>query len=430
MVLNFVRRTRRHPILPGCALLLSVVASLAVAAPPPPKPDFVEALIGARSDLLLEDDQFSGAGADVLAKGIAESRFVLIGEDHFTREIPRLASAICDVMHPDAFAVEAGPQAARFVTGVLRLPDRVPLMRAHMKEYAHNMAFLDALEENDTAAHCASTSRNKGFSLWGLDQEFLGAAGSLLDAMAATSPGPKSRKAIAAAQIMEKTADKEARASGDPGKAMLIAATAAALQPLVDAVDADGNVRTKALLDELVASNTIYRLNSEGSPDSNRVRAELFKQHFLAEYAHTRKTIANPRVLFKFGDNHAGKGFSPLQVRDIGNFVAELADGEKARSLHIMVLGVRGTHASFGGYARPMGHEPFAMADYDEYKWLVPAVDAVLPAKEAGTSMTLFDLRKLRFRGIDFPPEWKRIVYSYDMFVLIPELTPAGSLSE
>jgi len=44
--------------------------------------------------------------------------------------------------------------------------------------------------------------------------------------------------------------------------------------------------------------------------------------------------------------------------------------------------------------------------------------------------MTLFDLRKLRFRGIDFPPEWKRIVYSYDMFVLIPELTPAGSLSE
>ncbi|HPN79513.1 MAG: hypothetical protein WAS23_07190 [Dokdonella sp.] len=429
MAWNSVHGRSGYPLVFGCALASMLGASLA-AAEPPSRPSFGDALVAARSDLVLVDGRLSGAGADVLERGIGESRFVLIGEDHFTREIPLLTSAICGVMHPDAYAVEAGPQAAQFVTGLLHRPDRVARMQARMAEYAHSMAFLDAREENETAVHCARASRNKNFALWGLDQEFIGAAGSLLDAMAATGPGPKSRAAIAAVRAMDKAADKAARASGDTGKALMIAATAADLQPLVDAVDADGNARTRALLDELVASNAIYRLNSEGSPDSNRVRAELFKQHFISEYKRTTKRMENPRVLFKFGDNHSGKGFSPLQVRDIGNFVAEMADAEKTRSLHVMVLGARGVHASFGGYARPMGREPFAITDYAEYKWLIPAVDAALPANASGMAMTLFDLRTLRFRGIDFPAEWKRIVYSYDLFVLIPELTPAASLDE
>src|SRR5690606_30121600 len=108
--------------------------------------------------------------------------------------------------------------------------------------------------------------------------------------------------------------------------------------PLIEAVAADGNAGTRALLDELLISHKIYRLNAEGSPDSNRIRAELFKQHFLSTYTALGKKIDDPRIMFKFGDYHSAKGFSPVQVRDIGNFVAELADGEKAHSLHIKIL--------------------------------------------------------------------------------------------
>ena len=207
-----------------------------------------------------------------------------------------------------------------------------------------------------------------------------------------------------------------------------MSASEADLKPLVDAVKADGNAGTRALLDELLASHRIYQLNAERSPDSNQVRAELFKQHFLAEYSAIRKTIAEPRVLFKFGDNHSGKGFGPLQVRDIGNFVAEFADGEKARSLHILVFGVRGEHGAFVGPAKPLKAESFAITDYPEYKWLEPAVADLLPPSGHGngTTLTLFDLRKLRFRGIDLTPDWKRIVFSYDLMVLIPELTAAS----
>jgi hypothetical protein len=34
----------------------------------------------------------------------------------------------------------------------------------------------------------------------------------------------------------------------------------------------------------------------------------------------------------------------------------------------------------------------------------------------------------LRFRGIDLPRDWERIVYGYDLFVLIPEITPSAAI--
>jgi hypothetical protein len=412
----------------AAVVLVALATSQAWSAESRPKPSLEQALTQARSALVVAEGGFSGDGAAVLGNAVKESRYVLLGEDHFSREIPNFTSALCTLMKPDAYAVESGPDAAGFVTGLLNSATRKQRMAERMQAHPNNMAFLDGVEENDTAAHCAAVSKNPGFKIWGLDQEFVGSAGTLLEAMQATKPGTKTRAVIAEMLKADKLAESQALENGDPGKLFLLSASTADLKPLVDAVEADGNAGTRALLEEMLASNAIYRLNAEGSPDSNRVRAELFKQHFLAENAAIRKIIAEPRVLFKFGDNHSGKGFSPLQVRDIGNFVAEFADGEKAHSLHIMIFGVKGEHGAFGGFAKPLKPESFAIMDYPEYKWMEPAVKNLLPQAGQGddTTLTLYDLRKLRFRGIDMPADWKRIVFSYDLMVLIPELTAAS----
>ena len=406
-------------------LAFAFTAARGTAAEKQAAPTLKDALAGARAALVMSDAGLSGEGAAILASAVGESRFVLLGEDHFSREIPRFTAMLCDLMKPDAYAVEAGPDAARFVSSVLRSSTRTKQIAERARRYPNSIAFLDVVEENDAAAHCAGVSRNPRFALWGLDQEFLGAAGALLEAMLATGPGPTSRAAIADLQAREKLASEKARASGDPGPLVLLSATPADLKPLADAVKADGNDATRVLLDELLVSRHIYRLNAEGSPDSNSDRAQLFKQHFLAEYAAIKTEIAAPRVLFKFGDNHSGKGFSPLQVRDIGNFVAEFADGEKARSLHVMVFGARGKHGAFAGFDKPLKAESFAIADYPGYGWIEPAISGMLATtyKGEGTTLTLYDLRKLRFRGIDMPPDWKRIVFSYDLMVLMPEIS-------
>ncbi len=409
----------------ACFLFAVIALSAFAQTSPAPQPSLTEALKQAAAPVALNGGVLSGAGGDLLLREIAASRFVLIGESHLTREIPQVTAAVCNAMHPDAYAVEAGPQAAQFVLSQLHNPQRIAHMSSMLRQHPANMAFLDMREESDLAATCAESSQNPQFALWGLDQEFLGSAGALLDSMSATHPGPRALAAIHVAQGKERDAEKAAAAGGDFSKLYLPAVSDADLQPLMDAAAADGTPATNRVLHELTESRRIYRLNLAGDPDSNRVRNLLMKQHLLADYLPLGSEHPESRVLFKFGAMHMGKGFSPLHQREIGNTVAELADVQGVPSLHIMIFGARGRVASSGGYRKPLKIEPFDLATYKGEEWAKPALDAMLPSENNAT-LTLFDLRKLRFRrGLTLPDEWNRMVYSYDLLVLIPEVTPA-----
>ena len=130
-------------------------------------------------------------------------------------------------MHPDAYAVEAGPEAARYVGSLLHRPDRVAIMAARMKTHPNNMAFLDMREENDLAARCSAASRNPHFHLWGLDQEFAGSAGTLLEAMAvATYRRPDLDCSHCSGPGKGAGAGhQEALRAGDPSKLFMLAST-------------------------------------------------------------------------------------------------------------------------------------------------------------------------------------------------------------
>jgi len=75
-----------------------------------------------RYPIILKNGALSGTGATLLNDAIRPARFVMLGEDHFTREIPPLAEALCDIIHPDAYAVEVGPymRAKQHTRGILR----------------------------------------------------------------------------------------------------------------------------------------------------------------------------------------------------------------------------------------------------------------------------------------------------------------------
>ena len=73
-------------------LCLSTASLLAQAVK---EPTFTEALVRTRSPLVLANGSLSGTGADVLSHAITSSRFVLLGEDHFSKEflsLPQLCA--------------------------------------------------------------------------------------------------------------------------------------------------------------------------------------------------------------------------------------------------------------------------------------------------------------------------------------------------
>jgi hypothetical protein len=385
---------------------------------------FEQKLREVRFDLRIDNGSFVGSAAPVLESAIAHAQYVVIGEDHITREIPQFTAAVCDVMAPQglsAMAVEAGPQAAEFVSSSFGKPDRLARMAALTHQYPESVAFLNVRQENDLAVHCAEVAHNPHFHLWGLDQEFLGSAGWLLDQILATHPGPTAAAALTRLKGEERQAAARTKETGDPSKLFLFAASDSELRDVAALLQRDGNALANALFRELIESHEIYLKNTQGSPESNNQRARLFKQNFKQDLEAAEGGTQRQKVLVKFGDWHMYKGFNPLHQRDLGNYIAELADGQGSPSLHICVLGAKGTHRMFAGYDRPTKLEKFVMDEDHDYRWLKPAIDNQLP-----NAWTLYDLRKLRFQQLGpVEPDLERLIYGYDLLIIVPELTPA-----
>jgi hypothetical protein len=288
------------------------------------------------------------------------------------------------------------------------------------RQYPFSVAFLNVQQENDLAAHCAQAAHNARFQLWGLDQELLGSAGWLIDQVLATHPGPAATAALSRLRNEEKEDAERAKPTGDFSKVFLMAAPDAELNEVAEILRREGSPQANTLFRELMDSHKIYVENMHGSPDSNRDRARLLKQNFRRNFDKAGSSGETQRVLFKFGDWHLYRGFNPLHQLDLGNYITEVADGLGSKSLHICILGAKGTHLMITGYERPAKLEPFVMAEDSDYRWLKPAIENQIPG-----AWTLYDLRKLRFQKVGpLDPDMERLIYGYDLLVIVPELTP------
>lgn len=406
-------------VLAACTIAFPAMAQKA-ATPVP----LASRLQQARTTLQVDAKGLHGPGAAVLADAIAASRYVLIGEDHLSREIPEFATGVCRLMAPDgldAFAVEIGPEAARVVNENLHRPDRLTRLANFMQAHPDAFAFQNGRDESDMTAACARLAGPQ-FQIWGLDQEFFGAAGHLFEKMRTAHPGPTARAAIEKLAAADRATTAKALASGSVGDLFVYQVTDRELADAGRGINRDGGDRVRGLFDALTETRAIYLGQNTDGFASNGRRARLMKRTLIG-YLDARPRPA--RVLFKFGDVHMAKGINGLGQRDVGNFVAERAEGESAGSLHIAVYGAKGTHALYGGVGRQVRHEPFVMTEDAEYAWLKD----VLPAEQQGEAndWTVVDLRPFRSKmPSDMSVAWRDVVRRYDLVVVAPELTPSS----
>ncbi len=410
----------------GAALSLACLCVASAHAETVAPLTFADRLAQAGSPLTVRPDGFSGPGAAILSEAVGASRYVLIGESHFSREIPAFTSNVCRLMAPGgltAMVVETGPEAARAVNARMRAPDREQQISAFLTAYPDVMAFLNSRAEGQTVADCAAVA-GPDFTLWGLDQEFLGVSGYLFEQMLASGPGPLARAQIEALAQQEQTAAKAALASGSPMDLYLLKADEATLDAAGTAIDKDGGDRAKALFAALRETRAIYQASQSGRGDPNGRRARLMKRTLAAHFAEAPQA----RVLMKFGALHLYKGYNPLGQRDVGNFVAELADGQDVKSLNLIVVGARGEGAGYNGVGRPMKVYTFDATTDKDSDWRKDVMSA-RPAGTAAGDWILVDLRRLRSKDMQaLTPEWRDLIRGYDLAVVAPELSPSTKL--
>jgi hypothetical protein len=409
-----------------CTALLTFTPAMA-------QDKFSDRLLHNRYQLGFQEARLSGTGLPVLKNALADAQFVLIGEDHGISQIPEFAGAVCDLVGPQGFhtmAIETGPLAASELQQWITRDSGSADLVNFEKKFPESIAFYNFQEEYALLSHCARSANGDKFQLWGLDQELMGSSGLILTRILETHPGKQA--ADATQSLLEKNDEAHAAAvkSGSPGDIFMMTVSNAELNNLRDLLRKEGNPTSVALTDALIKSRDIYEKNMNGSGyDSNRERALLMKSNFVNDYKQaTRAEGAPPKVLLKTGAWHMYKGINPLRNNDMGNFVTELADGQGTTSLHIMILGVKGSQLRFDGIGRPYQAGDFNLAeDKDsDFLFLKPMFDNL-----ETSGWTMFDLRGLRkgFRSLEpVDKEMERLIFGYDLLVLIPNATPSKQI--
>jgi len=391
----------------------------------------VKNLVQNRYRIEFREGRLSGPGAELLDALIAESHFVLIGEEHGVAEIPDFAGAVCQGAARHGYrtmAIETSPRIAAELQRWTTSGDGRARLLEFTRTFPNTIPFYDIEEEYALLGQCARAF-GEPFRLWGLDQEFLGSADFLLSRIIETRPGKEA--AAMAEHLLKRSRDADARArqTGSVNDLYAVSASRDDLLNLRRLLDDQGAAEARLWMDALIRTHEIYNKRVNGAPyDSDLSRALLMKETFARYYASASDPAGlGPKVLLKFGANHMYRGANFRLIHDLGNYVAEIAAGRGLKSLHVLVLAARGTQLRFTRVGAPYEAKMFRLGDGDSpLEALKPAVDSLF-----SEGWTLFDLRPIRkeltsLRQID--TELERVILGFDLLVLIPKASAATQI--
>jgi hypothetical protein len=323
----------------------------------------------------------SGPGGDRLKAELADAQFIALGEDHGFAGSPRLGQALASearAFGPLYHAVEVGPVTMQLVRRRLAVGG----VEALQKDLAGKPLAFPFLSNREDAE--LADDFDHGDRVWGIDQEFIGAPTILMDELAGLAPDAATRASLEAIR----DADIANLAKGDFDALWMNRASASEFADLQ--VSFVGLKPAGAMIDALAASARIYQLNQSGAYlQNNEERETLRRGYFLDRYRAAPE--AAPRVLFKMGAYHLGRGTTPASIYDLGSLLPGLAAANGLKSMHIVYL-------PMGGMVRVIRPgKPTVVQGYeDEAVGAMFAAANIAPERIGATGHVLIPLAPLR----------------------------------
>ena len=405
--------------------LLATILTLGFAGPAAADTAALDKLKANRLAITLDKGTLAGPGAAPLLQASRQAQYVLLGEDHGVAEIAQFSSAYFNALAPAGFTTlvtENGPVAASALEGMLKRPDAVAAIARFDAAYPDAIAFYTMRQEAEMLAGFALAAGPR-FEQWGIDQEFIGTAKYLIAQMLAQPVNPAARAKLEALRQMEAVAYQKAAATGNPMEYLMLSASDEELASLRPLLAVPKEQTALGLLDALLDSRAFYQKSASKVPGdrdlSNRMRLALLKRTLGS-----RLGVREQKLVVKVGANHAYKGFNPLNNRDVGNFLAERAEGQGLTSLHLIVLAAKGKQLRFAGAGKPPQPAPIEL-DGAAFKLLAGA-------GATDGSWSLFDLRSLRpglRKLVAGDIDMLNLINGYDFALVIPEGSASTQLT-
>jgi hypothetical protein len=359
-----------------------------------------------RQPFTFAGDVPTGPGWDFLVDAASASRFVMVGESHYVREIPLFTSRLFEALHERAgfnyLALEDGPYAITTLMG--------PDIRANRDAtFARATRYLNALQflndqDLELIVDAGRISTAMGPPVWGLDQTW--GALQVLERIESLITDPE-RKAVASALVERARAVETFRPEEGRPRFITDRLTREDVDALRRAVEGAPVFATR-LLDMLESSWEIYAMRADGPAvyRSNDRRERYMKARFAEMYDAARVGgDPAPKVLLKFGQWHAIRGVLNWgDVQPLGTFVSELAHREGGESLHIWTGLVNEPGRFWTLYDSP-DYVALAKAGSTD-RWWVVDVREIRPLVAAG-----------QVDGLN--EEMRKLIFGFDLALLI-----------
>lgn len=348
-----------------------------------------------------DNNAFTGIGwANLIAKA-KECNNVLIGEDHFTNEIPYFTSALASQIKFDNFFCEIDPFTASIVQEKIK-----SLREKELQEYVHkygNTFSFYAFAPEFTLLKQLTESNVK---ILGTDQILLVGDRILCSELQKITKNKKAKEIYLTIENNSKIHFENFLKDQTKPFYLLTDDFSKRLESLELLQLSPYEIK---IIDALKLSAAIYK------SQSHHLRIQLMKNQLMEQYT----GWAGKKNLFKYGANHVAKGESLMEIYDIGNLVYNIDDSGYKKSLHIMILGSSGTQASpFEGYPEEKIDE-----NNNILKTLRPITSIV--NGNQWHCFNMLPLRKALSEGkvIIEDVMLSRIVKGYDMVIIIPKVT-------
>jgi hypothetical protein len=295
--------------------------------------DKIDSLLKANAYTLSIDNNgnLAGNGAPFLIKKLAGSQFVLIGENHNSKEIPEFTTALFKALHTtygfDHLALEQDPPMMRKVSAKKYRGNRDSVFSL-ARRYPYGFTFITDEELKMIAD--VSQYNVRGNSVWGLDQSF--GLTHVVEPMVARAKGsPRLDSLLASISRDERIRDLDNKTYKKYDLAAL-----AQFKTGDENNEADFGIRSLQLSDSIY-----YLMNHKRTYEGCELREAYMKSRFVEEYKQCVKAgEQNPKVLLKLGNSHVMDGFEPnTGVLDLGTFVKQFAiqNGTECLSIYARI---------------------------------------------------------------------------------------------
>lgn len=358
------------------------------------------ALVANRHVFYFDGENFSGAGYEFLNQQLSETQFVLLAENHNTKEIPIFTTQLFENLHSqygfNYLALEQDPIMMKLVS-----TGQYDVQKMALK-YPNGFTFISD-QELDMIESVIEVSKVEENAVWGLDQSF-GVSHSIdfiLSSFSASNEIKSLRDSIFSIET-KRDLSKERYISNPVKKNDLL--------KIREAIPQDQKEDMSFYIESLLISNKIYGLYAQGKYYENGVQRESYmKRRFLEEYRKAQEQESQPKVVFKFGHYHLMNGFNTgFHGTNLGNFVREFAFMNNTSAIAI----------NFQVY-----RDDGSVWDYIAGAYQIFANQAKV------NEWTLFDLREIRslnsqgkFRGFipdEHKEEWRHILYRFDFILFM-----------